>query len=95
MTKKKYPVAEQTLPEESKEDIRVVDQVQTEETTDDADGISNEKTLKWALDTFASHPSAQELYHTSDGSLFLEPQFARMHAGTLKDQTILTLKRPQ
>jgi len=47
-----------------------------------------------AAEVFASH-SVDILYFTSDGTAFLEPQFARIHAESLQSDTIVTIKREE
>lgn len=47
-----------------------------------------------AADVFSTH-SVDVLYFTSDGTAFLEPQFARIHAESLQSDNILTIKREE
>jgi len=47
-----------------------------------------------AAEVFASH-SVDVLYFTSDGTPFLEPQFARIHAESLQSDAIITIKREE
>ena len=43
---------------------------------------------------FANH-AVDEVHFTTDGTAFIEPQFAHMHAGTLENPTVVTVKREE
>jgi len=47
-----------------------------------------------AKEVFASH-DIDEVYFTSDGTAFTQPQFARLHSENLSDSTVLTIKRQE
>jgi len=42
---------------------------------------------------FDSHPKSDELYFTSDGQAFFEPQYARMHGESLENTEFATINR--
>ncbi len=50
--------------------------------------------LKRAKEVFASH-SVDILYFTEDNTAFLEPQFARIHAESLKSQKVTPIERKE
>ncbi len=43
---------------------------------------------------FKSATSRSKVYATSDGFMFAQMQYAKAHARTLKDKTVLTLRKP-
>lgn len=49
---------------------------------------------KRAKEVFSEHKT-DVIYCTSDGTMFLHPQFARMHARGLKDNSFITIKRQE
>ncbi|MCX6266847.1 MAG: hypothetical protein NTW16_05745 [Bacteroidetes bacterium] len=53
-----------------------------------------DKLISRALEVFASH-DVNEIYFTSDGTAFIQPQFARLHAENLEDNRVLTVKRKE
>jgi len=50
--------------------------------------------LKRAKEVFSEH-KVDVIYCTNDGTMFLHPQFARMHAQGLKDNSFITIKRQE
>lgn len=42
---------------------------------------------------FDSHPKVEELYFTTDGQAFFEPQHARMHGESLENHEFVTINR--
>ena len=50
--------------------------------------------IKRAKEVFASH-NVDKIYFTSDGTAFIEPQYARLHAPSLKDEKVITVKRQE
>ena len=53
-----------------------------------------ESLVERAREVFGMH-TADEIYFTSDGQAFTEEQHARAHAGWLKDETVVTVKRTE
>jgi hypothetical protein len=50
--------------------------------------------LERAKEVFASH-TVDVLYFTEDNTAFLEPQFARIHAESLKSQKVTPIERKE
>ena len=53
-----------------------------------------ESIKKRALVVFDSH-DVSEIFFTSDGTAFIEPQHAQMHAESLEDHGVLTVNRQE
>jgi len=96
MTKKKSTAA--PIPEE-------LNQVETAETKSPEEPKAKSKEpkanakvhpfRKLANEIFASHPKCEKLFFTADGTGFFEEQHARIHAGTLKTDTVELIKREE
>ena len=95
MTKKATPVKQQeTVPVENNAAGHAADPVKEIMSISSEEDDPEDKFIARALEVFASH-EVNEIYFTSDGTAFVQPQFARLHAENLEDNMVLTVKRKE
>lgn len=59
-------------------------------------GKKKDPMITRAMEVFGSHDeSVTEVFFTSDGTAFIKQQYAFMHAASLKDEKIVTIKRSE